>query len=380
MLFRSGVLSGTFAGTVGVLSVSGAVVVRLNTTGGAVDESVTVDGRPVRIVFGAAEGDLFKVSVSGASLRLGDFVTIVGDVSFTGDSFAGANLEVFLGAGPARLDDGSINPLATGVLLTGATVGVVRVAGSTDRYAVFAVGSVQLLGVAGATVSGTATLRFNDTGAAVDRTLTIDGSDSQVIVRVGTGAAGGTLAAFEGVGIEIEVAGQRLRGDFSFSPRDDGSVAVVASGVSLDLGGVVQLSAGAGTLVIGQAGIAGDVSGTVTLNVPGVSVGAGLSLRFNSTGADVDLDGDAATTGDVIAAGPYLHLAGTDVTLTVAGQVVIGSFVVERATTSTGGTVTRMPVAIARTVVDAAYVECAGRRIDGLPMFDSPPKIGRAHV
>ena len=32
-----------------------------------------------------------------------------------------------------------------------------------------------------------------------------------------------------------------------------------------------------------------------------------------------------------------------------------------------------MPVAIARTVVDAAYVECAGRRIDGLPMFDSPP-------
>lgn len=37
-----------------------------------------------------------------------------------------------------------------------------------------------------------------------------------------------------------------------------------------------------------------------------------------------------------------------------------------------GADVSQMPVALARTVVDEAYLVCAGVRIDGLPMFDSP--------
>ena len=40
---------------------------------------------------------------------------------------------------------------------------------------------------------------------------------------------------------------------------------------------------------------------------------------------------------------------------------------------ATGAAVSRMPVAVNRTVVEEAYIECAGQRIDGLPMFDSPP-------
>ncbi|MEO7729262.1 MAG: hypothetical protein ABIS45_18575 [Burkholderiales bacterium] len=40
---------------------------------------------------------------------------------------------------------------------------------------------------------------------------------------------------------------------------------------------------------------------------------------------------------------------------------------------ATGAAVTRMPVAVNRTVVHEAYIDCAGQRIDGLPMFDSPP-------
>ncbi|HYC46825.1 MAG TPA: hypothetical protein VED01_15225 [Burkholderiales bacterium] len=38
-----------------------------------------------------------------------------------------------------------------------------------------------------------------------------------------------------------------------------------------------------------------------------------------------------------------------------------------------GATVSTMPVALPRTIVEDAFVELAGRRIDGLPMFDSPP-------
>jgi hypothetical protein len=40
---------------------------------------------------------------------------------------------------------------------------------------------------------------------------------------------------------------------------------------------------------------------------------------------------------------------------------------------ATGAAVLRMPVAVNRTIVGEAYLDCAGQRIDGLPMFDSPP-------
>ncbi len=40
---------------------------------------------------------------------------------------------------------------------------------------------------------------------------------------------------------------------------------------------------------------------------------------------------------------------------------------------ATGAAVSRMPVTVNRTVVDEAYIDCAGQRIDGLPMFDSQP-------
>ena len=38
--------------------------------------------------------------------------------------------------------------------------------------------------------------------------------------------------------------------------------------------------------------------------------------------------------------------------------------------------VSRMPVPIQHTLVEAAYIECAGLRIDGLPIFDSPSTTG----
>ena len=36
----------------------------------------------------------------------------------------------------------------------------------------------------------------------------------------------------------------------------------------------------------------------------------------------------------------------------------------------------RLPVPIQRTLVEEAYLACAGLRIDGLPMFDSPACVG----
>ena len=43
---------------------------------------------------------------------------------------------------------------------------------------------------------------------------------------------------------------------------------------------------------------------------------------------------------------------------------------------ATGAVVSRIPVPTHRTVISEAYLECAGIRIDGLPMFDSPACAG----
>jgi hypothetical protein len=44
----------------------------------------------------------------------------------------------------------------------------------------------------------------------------------------------------------------------------------------------------------------------------------------------------------------------------------------------TGATVSRMRVPTQRTLIHEAFIECAGHRIDGLPMFDSPSCAGLA--
>ena len=209
----AGIISGEVDIAVGPVGAGGTVTVRLNTSGVAVDEIIEIDGRSLPIRFGAGEGNVFQVSVSGLSLNIGDFVTIEGDVTFNGDTFAGTNLEVFLGQGPARLDTGEINPLATGVLLTDATIAL-RKGSVADTYALSATGTIQVVGVEGVTIAGTASVRFNNTGIDTDELITIPGSDSDVVLRVLDGAA-----IFEGTNLVIDVLGQSLSGDLAFSKQ-----------------------------------------------------------------------------------------------------------------------------------------------------------------
>ncbi len=351
----AGVLSGSFSGSVGPASVSGDVAVRINTTSFAVDETVIVDGRELPITFTAAEAPLFKISFSDLSLKIGDFVTIEGAVSFGNNRFAGADLEVFLGKGPARLDDGSINPLAIGVLLTGATIGVVRVdpaaAGQPFTYALFATGTLQVLGVPGISLSGTATVRFNNTTGNVDELLTIDGTDTDVVVRV---AAGTT--EFKAAALSITIAGQTLTGDFTFSQPSAGTIVLAASNVSLQLGGgAVSLTDGVGTLVISPDGVAADLAVDVAVNIPGITFGAGFAVQINTTGAAI------STNGLDLPAGPYFRVEATDIDLTIGGQAIHGDFAVERVVKADGTAITR----IAATQVSVTIVGGAVALSDG---------------
>ena len=148
----------------GGIEAGGKILLRINTTGGGVDETITLKGSTIVIRFGEAEGDLFHVSLSDLELNIADFVTIVGNVSFTTVAersvFAGSGLEIFLGEGPARLENGALNPLARGVLLSDAMIGLIEfTGGDTTTYALHATGTVQLLGFNGITLGGTATVR-----------------------------------------------------------------------------------------------------------------------------------------------------------------------------------------------------------------------------
>jgi hypothetical protein len=73
---------------------------------------------------------------------------------------------------------------------------------------------------------------------------------------------------------------------------------------------------------------------TLAVAVPDVSLVGAVALDINTTGAPA--------AG--LPAGPYLRVSGTDLVLTVLGQELRGSFVVEQVTTSTGARVVRLAV------------------------------------
>ncbi len=102
------------------------MLLRVNTTGHAVDRTLTVGGRELAIRFGESEGAVFAISISNASINIKDVVFVEGSVSYTAGRFAGSGLIVFVGDGPLTLANGERNPLARGVLLRDATIGVIN--------------------------------------------------------------------------------------------------------------------------------------------------------------------------------------------------------------------------------------------------------------
>ncbi|HEY3485474.1 MAG TPA: hypothetical protein VGK49_08810, partial [Ilumatobacteraceae bacterium] len=341
----AGVMSGHVAVEAGgAVSLSGDLLVRYNQTGAGVDTTIEVGGRSINVKF--ADGELigFAVSASNLSLNIGDFVSIEGDISFdSAGNFAGQNLEIFLGQGPARLESGEINPLAVGVLLTNARIGLVRIGAG---YALHAEGTVMLLGVSGVTISGTAIVDVNTTGQIVEKSLVIPGSTgAPVVVSFPTTAL---VTKFEALDVDINVLGQTLSGNFSFD-RDasTGTISIAASGVGLHLGAPgsgVSITNASGAILVTPQGIAADLSGTVTLTIPGVAFdpGAQFRLAINTTSAAVDR---LLTVGDEtvalqLVAGPYLRVEGNGIGLTIAGQTLTGNFTFERLTAPNGTVVT----------------------------------------
>nr|NLI49984.1 hypothetical protein [Propionibacterium sp.] len=330
----AGYVTGRLTAAAGPVAANGNVLLRINTTAGAVDETVEVGGQPLSVKF--ATGPVFEVSLTDASLSIGDFVTIEGSIAFTDAvvggvgvrQFAGTGLSIFLGNGPARLGTGEINPLAVGVLLSDARLGLIGNSAGT-AFALVASGTVSLLGVPGVVLTGTADVRVNTLGPAlgtgIDTVIEIPGStEPGVAVTFGTTDPVTEFTATA----TLAVAGQRFAGTFGFA-RDAGDTLITASGVTLSLGSAVALTDGAGTLLIGAAGLAGTLSGNLTVTVPGVTFGSGFTVAVNSTNAAVD-------RGSLtLPAGPYLRASAAGLSVTILGQTLIADVAVERTADAT---------------------------------------------
>ena len=282
----AGFLSGQAGAGAGGFSVNASIGLRFNTTGEPIDQTITLNGQTLAVQF-PTKDDVFSFFGS-ASINIGNFVTIEGSFNITNNQLGVANANVFLGQGPATLSDGSINPSARGILLRDASLGLVNPA--AGQYALYASGAVELLGVAGVSFSGTATIQFNNTGAAFNgREIQIPNAPSVFLNFPTTG----NVASFSGAGMSLDVLGQILSGNFAFSQVTDSNnnkvFAVSASNVQLSLGSVVSVTGASGTLLLSSSGLAGQLGGTVTLAAStGVSFGGTFNLAINTTPTQVN--------------------------------------------------------------------------------------------
>src|SRR3954471_821992 len=219
----AGFVSGNASVAAGGVEVGGRVLLRVNTTGRSVDRTVTVGGRDPAILFGEGEGSVFQISIASASINIADTVFVEGSVTFgTAPSlgagisvFAGTGLTVFVGDGPLTLENGDRNPLARGIVLRDATIGVIKSA--TGDYAVDARGTIELVGFRDVTAQGTARVRANSFAQGWDTVLTIPGTDLEVPVvftadEQRDGTTGAAFISAGGVGLQLRAFGQLLAG------------------------------------------------------------------------------------------------------------------------------------------------------------------------
>ena len=263
---------GSFAGPSATL-----VTVKYNTTGAAIDTSVTI---------GTVSGDLDVgigvqiVEVTGLSVELGSFLSLGGDFAFRKDGSgnieaAANNVSATLGAGGFSV---GVNSGTLALLLkTDDTVALQASGGLT-----FSGGS---FGSANATL---VTVKYNTTGAAIDTDVTIGLVTGELDVGIG-------VQSVEVVGLSVELGGfVTFGGDFAFRKDGSGNIEAAANNVTATLGaGGFSVGVNSGTLALllkTDDTVALQASGGLTFS--GGSFGSAnatlVTVKFNTTGAAID--------------------------------------------------------------------------------------------
>ncbi|MEW6156110.1 MAG: LEPR-XLL domain-containing protein, partial [Verrucomicrobiota bacterium] len=292
------------------LTLSGSLAVKVNNTGkdfsGVNKRVIVTPGGNVEIDFAS---NLTRLE-GKVNLEIGTFVSLTGEFSFqqttatvgtattTEIQVGVTNVEAFVGQGPARLADGTLNPDALGVHITEANLGLVLIktvdptlkTQAPAGYALKASGTVNLRGITGLDVSGTLHVKANTTGK------NFSGANTRNISTPGGNIAidhAGNLLAVEG-SIQFTVGGAiNLSGNFSFEKTGttlaDTRIKVGASAVttSIQAGGVtVSLTQGSLALVLfGDGTYAVRARGTISVTgIPSLTFSGTLGFESNSHG------------------------------------------------------------------------------------------------
>ena len=368
----AGYVSGTAQASGGGASGSGDVLLQLNTTGAAVNATVTVAGQQLTITYTAGQGNLFALSISNLALTIDNIVTVEGTIStstftdptnnISGQDFAGTGLTLFFGNGPALLANGSPNPLAVGIEITNATLALFT--DGSGNYAVSATGTVALVGTGSVSASGQGTILVNTFQHQFNDTIAIPSTSQTVPLVFGPGQAAPSATApffsVGGSGINLNILGQTMSGNLTVTDPNGTIEVNVANGqVSLSDGNgsvssrgppIVQLTNGTGEIDISSAGVTGGLAGTVTVAPGGATLTGTFQLLVNTTAvaSSVTLSGQSTP----LPAGPYFEFSapgnGTTpgATLTIGSQSLTGDFTLQQSTTA-GVTTTLVTVSSA---------------------------------
>ena len=133
----------------------------------------------------------------------------------------------------------------------------------------------------------------------------------------------GTYIQFSATGASLDVLGQHLAGDFTFTKGTGDAVLTVANGSLSLAGGLVSVTGVNGTVSVGDAGVTSStLVGTVAVSVPGVQFGGNVTVALETAGAT-----------------RFVRVTASGVDLTIGAATLHGTFTFEQTTGPTGDTV-----------------------------------------
>ena len=348
----AGLLSGDVEVAVEGFGLGGSVGLRINTRDTGITRTITVGGEVLKIAFTSDEVatvnapfvDVFGGSVS---LVIGDFVSIEADATWSADTLTATNVVLFVGSGPLFLEDDQgertteINPLAVGLRIFDADLKVTK---SGETYLMLAYGTLDLVGVQNADITGTVRLEINTTA----NDATVDVLDNTTALR-GSALIEAGVVRVVGTALTVEVGAQQFSANLSFEKAADGTIVVGITNAIIALGGgAFTLKQGVdqvGVLIFRSSGLAGsiDVGVEAATNTTGLEFEANIKAAFNSSSTPASSPLLAAP----LPAGPYVRvditgLAGNPAKLTVSGQHFEGNFALEVIDSTPNGSTVRV--------------------------------------
>ena len=244
-------VTGGLAGTVTIAppgaTLTGTFQLLVNTT--ALPSSVTLAGQSTPL----PAGPYFEFSAAGATLT-------VGSQSLTGDF---------------TLQQSTTGGVTTTVAtVANATLSIVS--GTTTLLAVKNGHGTLTVSPAGVVGSLTATVSTAPAGPLLGLSVTALTIAVNTTSSPASGLPAGPFFGIEAAGATLNVAGQTVTGDFGVEVSSEAGTPVVIASVANATaslgGGIVLLSGGSGVLLVSGSGVAASFSGTLAINVPGVSV------------------------------------------------------------------------------------------------------------